>query len=72
MQLACSNQLDNAQFGDLGLRRRIATELVGHDLARRFGTRGQQALEKPLGGSLVATLLQQDIELGAVLIDCSS
>jgi len=57
--------LDVGQFGHLGLCRRIATELVGHDLAGHFGTRGQHALEKPLGCSLVATLLQQNIKLGA-------
>jgi hypothetical protein len=63
--------LDVCQFGDLSLCRRIATQLVGHDLAWHIGRRGKHALEKALGCSLIATLLQQDIEFGAVLIDCS-
>jgi len=33
-------------------------------------TRGKHALEKPLRCCLVATLLQQDIEFGTVLINC--
>jgi hypothetical protein len=63
---------DVGQFGDRGLCRRVATELVSHDLARSFGTRGKHALEKSPGSRRVATLLQQDVEFGAVLIDCSS
>jgi hypothetical protein len=45
--------------------------LVAHDLARCLGTSGKHELEKPLGCCLIATLLQQEIELDAVLIDCS-
>jgi hypothetical protein len=51
--------LDVCQFGDLSLCRRIATQLVGHDLAWHIGRRGKHALEKALGCSLIATLLQQ-------------
>ncbi len=63
--------LDVCQLVDLGLRRRIAAQLIGHDLARHFGARGKHAPEKPLGCSLVATLLQQDVEFDAVLVDCA-
>jgi hypothetical protein len=48
----------------------MVTEPIGHDLAGRFGTGGKHAPEKPLHRSLVATLLQEDIKLCAVLIDC--
>jgi len=34
-------------------------------------TSGKHPLEKPLGCRLVPTFLQQDIELDAMLIDCS-
>jgi hypothetical protein len=44
---------------------------MGHDRARSRGIGGQHALEKPLGCSLIATLLKQNIKLGAVLIDRS-
>jgi hypothetical protein len=47
-----------------------SAQLVGHNLARHFGTGGEHALEKSLGRSLVATLLQQDI-FGTVLINCA-
>ena len=43
--------LDVCQFGDLSFCRRIATQLVGHDLAWHFGTRGKHAFEKALGCS---------------------
>lgn len=59
------------QFSNRSFRGRGAALLVGHDLARRVVTRGQHSLEKPLGCSRVATLLQQDIEFRAMLIDCS-
>jgi len=42
-----------------------------NDLARPLGTSGEHALEKPLCCGVVATLLKQDIEIGAVLIDGS-
>jgi hypothetical protein len=63
--------LDVDQLGDLGLCRRITVHLVAHDLARCLGTSGKHELEKPLGCCLIATLLQQEIEFDAVLIDCS-
>ena len=59
------------QFSNRSFRGRGAALLVGHDLARHVMTRGQHPLEKPLGCSRVATLLQQDIEFRAMLIDCS-
>ncbi len=59
------------QFSNRSLCRRIAAQLVSHDLARHVVTRGQHALEKLLGCSRVATLLQQDIEFRAMLVDCS-
>jgi hypothetical protein len=62
------HMLDVRQLGDLRLRGWVAAQLVGDDLARHFRTSRQCALKKPLGCSLVATLLQQDIEFGAVLI----
>ena len=57
------------KFRDFGLRRRLARESVGHYVVGHFGTRGQRALEKPLGCNLVAALLQRNIKLGAMLID---
>jgi len=65
------NVSDVCQFGNFCLRRRVAAQPVGDDLARHFGTRRQHALEKPLGRRLVAPLLQKNIEFGAVLIDCA-
>lgn len=59
------------QFRDLGFCSRIAAQLIRHDLAWPFGTSGKHALEKALGCRLVATLLQQDIEFGTVLINCT-
>jgi hypothetical protein len=38
--------LDVGQSGDPGLCRRVATGLVGHDLAWPFGTRGKHAPKK--------------------------
>src|ERR1700710_341156 len=46
---------DVGQLRDLGLCRRMAAQLVSHDLAWRLGTSGKHALEKPLGCSLVPT-----------------
>jgi len=65
------DMLDVEQLRDLGLCHRIAAQLVGHDLARRLGASSQHSPEKPFGSRLVATLLQQNIELDAMLIDCS-
>ena len=62
--------LDVGELGDLRLYGWIAPQLIGHNLAERFGTGGKHAPEKPLRRSLVATLLQEDIKLCAVLIDC--
>jgi hypothetical protein len=55
---------------DFGSGSGITAQLVRHDLARPFGTGGKHALEEAPGYHLVATLLQQNIEFGAVLIDC--
>jgi hypothetical protein len=60
---------DVGELGVFGLCRRIAAQLVGDDPARSVGTRGEYVFEETLRGSLVATLLQQDVELGTVLID---
>ncbi|CAB3809440.1 hypothetical protein LMG28688_06993 [Paraburkholderia caffeinitolerans] len=48
---------DVGELGNLGFRRRIAAQLVGHDLARCFSTRGKHPLEKSFGCSLVTALL---------------
>ena len=48
---------DVNQFRNLGFRRRIAAQLIGHDLARYLRARDKHALEKPLRCSLVAALL---------------
>jgi hypothetical protein len=48
---------DVSEFGNLGFRRRITAQLVGHDPARCLSTRGKHVLEKPLRCRLVATLL---------------
>jgi hypothetical protein len=63
--------LDVDRLGDLAICCRIAAQLVGHDLAPCLGTSSKRAQEKPLGYGLVATFLQQDIELDAVLFDSS-
>jgi hypothetical protein len=63
--------LDVDPIGDLSLCRQIAAQLVGHDLARRLGTDARHPFKKTLGCRLVPTFLQQDIELDAMLIDCS-
>jgi hypothetical protein len=60
---------DVGEPGDFGLCRWIAAQLVGDDPVRPVGTRGEYVFEEMLCGSLVATLLQQDVELGPVLID---
>ncbi|KVN33752.1 hypothetical protein WJ63_04255 [Burkholderia pyrrocinia] len=55
---------------DVGFRRRIATQLIGDDLAwHRVGA--QRTLEETSGGDLVTSLLQQDAEFDAVLVDCA-
>src|SRR6266702_5120308 len=47
------------QLRDLGLRRRIAAQLVSDDLARHFRTSRQHTFEEPFCRGLVAPLLQQ-------------
>ena len=56
------------QLRNFGLRGRITSQLIGDDLAR-LRVRAQHTLEEPLGCGLVAPLLQQDVEFGAVLVD---
>lgn len=46
----------------------IAAQLIGDDLARHWA-RAQHSLEKTFCSSLVAPLLQQNVEFDAVLID---
>src|SRR5882762_2660535 len=53
---------------DLGFCRRIAAQLIGDDLAR-YRARTQHALEEAYRGGLVAPLLHQDVEFGAMLVD---
>lgn len=48
--------LDFVQSRDASLCRRLAAQLIGRDLARRFGTAGEHALEKSLCRRLVAML----------------
>jgi hypothetical protein len=66
------NVLHVFQFRDLGLRRRIAAQLVSDNLARHLRTSRQYTFEEPFRCGLVAPLLQQDIKFGAMLIDCPS
>ncbi len=56
------------KFRDLRFCRRIAAQLIGDDLARHRA-RTQHTLEEAFGGGLVAPLLHQDVEFGAVLVD---
>jgi hypothetical protein len=46
----CFNEdvLDVGELGDLGLCGWKAPQLIGHDLAGRFGTGGKHTPEKPL------------------------
>jgi hypothetical protein len=44
---------DFGQFRDLSLCRRVATQLVGHNLARHFGTKGEHTLENRLAATLL-------------------
>jgi hypothetical protein len=55
---------------DLDFCRRIAAKLIGDDL-RQYLARTQDTPEEALGDSLVAPLLQQDVEFDAMLIDCT-
>ncbi len=61
---------DVCQFGNFGLRGRIAAQLIGDNPSWRVGTGGQHAVEEALCCGLVAMFLQQDVEFGAVLVDC--
>jgi hypothetical protein len=53
---------------DLRFCRRIAAQLISDDLARH-GIRAQHPLEETFGRGLVAPLLHQDVEFGAMLVD---
>src|SRR5260370_41273653 len=55
------------QLRDLGFCRRIAAQLIGDDLAWHW-TRAQHTLEEAFGRGLVAPLLYQDVEFGAMLV----
>jgi hypothetical protein len=71
VQSGCSfdeHVLHVRKFRDLGFCRRIAAQLIGDDLARHRA-RAQHTLEEAFGGGLVALLLHQDVEFGAVLVD---
>ncbi len=61
---------DVCQIGNFGFRSRIAAQLIGDNPSRRVGTGGQHVFEEALRRGLIATFLQQDVELGAVLVDC--
>jgi hypothetical protein len=62
--------LDVIQFGDLRLRGRVAAKLVCDDLAWHRA-RKKHSPKEAFGGGLVAPLLQQDVELGAMFIKCT-
>ncbi|MGF6292622.1 hypothetical protein QFZ98_004483 [Paraburkholderia youngii] len=62
--------LDVCQSGNFGLRGRIAAQLIGDNPSWRVGTGGQHAVEEALCCGLIAMFLQQDVEFGAVLVDC--
>jgi hypothetical protein len=64
------NVLHVFQLRDLGLRRRIAAQLISDDLARDLRISRQYTFEEPFRRGLVAPLLQQDIKFGAMLINC--
>ena len=49
-------------------RSSIAFEFVGHDLKRLFPLAAHQSLKEPLGGALISTWLNQDVNHVAVLI----
>ncbi|AOX47853.1 hypothetical protein AB870_26500 (plasmid) [Pandoraea faecigallinarum] len=51
------HMLHIGQRRDVGFSRRIAAQLIGHDLAWHR-VRAQHVLEEPFGGCLVAPLLQ--------------
>jgi hypothetical protein len=53
---------------DLRFCRRIAAQLISDDHARH-GIRAQHPLEETFGRGLVAPLLHQDVEFGAMLVD---
>lgn len=63
------DMFDVRQLEDLGFRGRVATQLVSDDLPWHLRTCGEDPLEKPFGCRFVATLLQQHVEFGAVLVD---
>jgi hypothetical protein len=58
------------QRWNLGLGRRITAQLIGEDFAWHRA-RTQHMLEETFGGGFVAPLLQQDVEFGAMFVDCT-
>ncbi len=56
---------------DLSLRRAVAFELIGDDFTRHVPQALQQLAEEPLGSSLVASALDEDVQHVAVLIYCT-
>ena len=56
---------------DLALRRAVASELVGHEHARRATQALQQFAEEPLRGIGISPALNQDVEDIPFLIDGS-
>ena len=63
------HMFDASQRGHLRFCSRITAQLVSDDLAWATRILDQQLLEEALGGCLVTALLQQYVELGAMLID---
>ena len=64
----CTSNCKLRKLRDLGFCRRIAAQLISDYLARH-GVRAQHPLEETFGRGLVAPLLHQDVEFGAMLVD---
>lgn len=59
---------DAGQLRNIGFRGQVAVQLIGDDLARlRAGA--QHAQEEAFGRSVVAPLLQKDVEFDAIFVD---
>lgn len=58
---------DTGQFRDFGLCDWVAVSLIDNDLVRRRAG-SQYPLDEAFGRRLVAMLLQQDVEFGAMFI----
>lgn len=65
------HMFDTRELWNLVLCGRVAAQLGGDDLAR-CQAGAQHPLEEALGLSFVAPLLQQDVQLGAMLVDGAS